>query len=334
MQTDIYHIIAEKLKGRAGEADLLLLEEWLNEKPGNRETYAELEKVWELTGTLEQTTPADVDREWEKFVALRDSSADNTFQLPQKRFEIKLFLRYAAILLPLLALVSLTVFFMAGRNKQAEWITITTASEKQQVILPDGTTVWLNHNSSLQYPRQFSRQNRNVTLTGEAFFDVTGTGASFAVDAGRTTVEVLGTRFNVNYYRTDSVTLVYVEEGKVMFSAKDDGQNRVRLGAGEIGIFRGQQNPIIKEKAGDENIVAWVNDTLVFDNTPLYQVERDIEAFFGVDLVIAPELENCLFSGEFANPKLKNVLEVICLSTGSSLRYQGSKIYLEGGSCK
>ncbi len=333
MNTEIYHIVAEQFKGRITTSDLQTLQEWLNASPENREVYAELEKVWKLTGTLEQTTPADVDSEWEKFVKQRDQVIPIERKLTGALLNLKTFYRYAAVLLPLITVSALVYFMVSGRNGGVDWITVTTGETRQQLTLSDGTEVWVNQNSIFRYPETFSSKERQVSVQGEAFFKVSKTGSPFLVDAGRTRVKVLGTRFNVNNYKGEKFTEVAVEEGKVLFEEKTGKKNQVILEAGEKGTFTGKHDDISKGKDFSHNTASWVSQKLVFNNVPLQQAVQDVARYFAIDLVLAKELENCLFSGEFTNPQENNVLEVISLSTGSRVRYEGGKIYLEGGSC-
>ncbi len=333
MNTDIYHIVAEQFKGRITTSDQQALQEWLDASPDNREVYAELEKVWKLTGTLEQTTPADVDSEWALFVEQRDQVIPLSRKLPGAGLNLKVFYRYAAVLLPLIMVSALVYFMASGRNGGSDWITVTTGGNRQHLTLSDGTEVWVNRNSVFRYPEKFSSNERVVSIRGEAFFKVSKTGSRFLVEAGKTQVQVLGTRFNVNNYKGNRLTEVTVEEGKVLFEEKSGKTNQVILEAGEKGTYAGKHADIRKEKDTNSNAASWVSQKLVFDNVSLQLVVQDVARYFAVDLVLAKELENCLFSGEFTNPQVSNVLEVISLSTGSRIRYEGSKIYLEGGSC-
>jgi transmembrane sensor len=333
LNTDIYHIVAEKFKGRISTEERQLLQEWLDASPDNREIYTELEKVWKLTGKLELTKPADIDHEWEVFVKHRDQAGTVSRKLPGKGLNLKAFYRYAAVLVPLILLTSVVYFMISGRNSHSGWLTVTTAESRKNLILSDGTEVWINRNSVFRYPQKFSTKERMVSIEGEAFFKVAKNGSTFKVDAGNTWIRVLGTRFNVNNYKGDQLTEVMVEEGKVLFSEKSRKRNQVNLEAGEKGTYRGEHASINKESDRNSNAASWVSQRLVFDNIPLIRVKQDLEHFFSVDLVLSKELENCLFSGEFKNPQMDNVLEVICISTGSQVHREGGKIYLSGGSC-
>jgi transmembrane sensor len=329
----MYHIIAEKFKGRITDSDLHLLNDWLDASPENKEIYAELEKVWKLTGECGQMVNADVDREWTKFVNKRDALSSAGLNFKSSRSSWKLLYRYAAILLPIIMLASIAFYFVPDRNNQKNWITAAAQENRINMTLPDGTEVWLNRNSVLRYPKSFGSRERLVYIDGEAFFKVAKTGSRFKVDAGSTTVQVLGTRFNVNNYKGDSLAQVVVEEGRVLFSEKSRKRNNVNLTAGDIGTFRGLHVPITRKAAANHNASAWVSQKLTFNNASLTEVKRDIEHYFSIKMVISKNLENCLFSGEFSNPQAENVLDIVALSTGSRLRCEDHIFYLEGGSC-
>jgi ferric-dicitrate binding protein FerR (iron transport regulator) len=328
LEKDIFHIASDYFSGRITEENKLFIENWLKQTPENREVFSELEKVWKLTGTLNKSVDANIDEEWTKFVKLRE-------ELPVKtNTSIKLkILRIAAILIPAILVISFTLYYFNGIRLEKKWTTLI-ALERTQLELPDGSEIWVNKNSTFQYPAKFGKKQRLVKLHGEAFFKVSKSHAPFIVDAGNTTIKVLGTQFNVKNSLNYSTTEVFVNEGKVLFSSKAKLQNNVTLHAGDKGLFLGNECPIKKETVKTSNAAAWVIQKLTFHNTTLRQVKIDLENYFGQTVVISEGLENCLFSGDFNNPDLNNILEIISLSVGCNLRFDGNIAYLDGGGCE
>ncbi|HEX2934156.1 MAG TPA: FecR domain-containing protein, partial [Bacteroidales bacterium] len=155
-------------------------------------------------------------------------------------------------------------------------------------------------------------------------------GKPFIVDAGRTSVKVLGTHFNVKNYAS-SVTQVYVEEGSVLFSDAQNDKNATTLKAGEMGLFKGESTPIEKMKTANGN--AWLTKKLNFENSTLEQVKTDISNYFGQTVVLPNGLSRCLFTGEFSDPNITNVLDVVSFSVGCKYTIRNDSVYFEGEGC-
>lgn len=332
MNRDIYHIASEYLSGRISSDDRQYFLQWLNESEENKEIFAEIEKVWKLTGSLSaMPSEPDIDDEWNRFTHLRNSDTPTvSIDIAPKRTIRFYTLRIAAVLIPMVLILS-AVFFINNKNTtlQNTWVTINSGEQTLIKQLPDGTEVNLNKNTTLSYTQKFGKE-RLVKLKGEAFFKVTKLGKPFIVDAGSTSVKVLGTHFNVKNY--GSSAQVFVEEGSVLFSDVKNNANKAILKAGEMGLFKGEFVQI--EKIKTTNGHAWITQKLSFENSALTQVKTDISNYFGQNIVLPGELKNCLFTGEFTNPEVHNVLDVISLSVGCRYKIVNDTIYFEGEGCK
>ena len=93
------------------------------------------------------------------------------------------------------------------------------------------------------------------------------------------------------------------------------------------------QTCIIKEDMTGKNDASWATRKLVFSNTPLTMVERDLEKYFSVEIQLSDALGSCMFSGEFEDPGLQNILQVLSIATGSEVISQDSVILIRGTSC-
>jgi ferric-dicitrate binding protein FerR (iron transport regulator) len=332
LEREIYHIASDFFSGRITDPDKKYLDNWLNASAENKEAFEELARVWKLAGKLEMTKEADIDAEWDTFVKIREQKL-----IHQKKRIISIntsFIRIAAIILPAILLLSALVFLWLNKQKEAEWITLTTDKEKQYILLPDSSEVWINKGSTFSYPLKFSKQERLVKLAGEAFFKVSKTGSTFKVSTGNTEIKVLGTRFTIRCHPDNTKTEVFVEEGKVLFRAQADLKNEMVLSGGEKGLFVSKEIPILKEKIHTINFVAWVTQKISFSNTPLKQVAVDLENYFGKKVIVPAELENCLFSGDFTDPKESDIIEIISLTLSCKYKITPDFIQFEGDTCK
>ncbi len=159
------------------------------------------------------------------------------------------------------------------------------------LILSDGTSVFLNSGSSIKYPVKFIKGfNRQVFLNGEAFFDVAKDQSHpFIVDTKELNVQVLGTKFNVQTYQEDSNVDVVLVEGKVgMDSQKtlEYKQNEVVLEPGFKGSFNKKRRNIITKRVNTSIYTSWMNGTVVFRNTPFKEIVKKLERLYNVTITI------------------------------------------------
>ncbi len=331
MSRDIYHIASAYLSGRIDNDDRRYFLQWLNESEENKAIFAELERVWKLTGSIAiMPTAPDTDDEWKSFTKLRDTGIPRVDidAAPKKSITFYV-LRIAAVFIFVVLILTALLLNQKNKTLQNTWITVNSGEQTLIKQLPDGTEVNLNKNTTLTYPRKFGKE-RLVKLKGEAFFKVTKLGKPFIVDAGTTLVKVLGTHFNVKNY--NSSAQVFVQEGSVLFADAKNNKNNVILEPGEMGLYKGESVQIEKIRTANGN--AWITQKLCFENSTLAQVTSDISNYFGQNTVLPAELKHCLFTGKFENPEIHNVLDVISLSVGCHYSILNDTIYFEGEGCK
>jgi ferric-dicitrate binding protein FerR (iron transport regulator) len=182
-----------------------------------------------------------------------------------------------------------------------EYNTITTPRGGQyQVVLPDGTRVWLNAASSLQFPTSFTGKDRTVTLKGEAYFEVAGkTAHPFYVKMPHDAViEVLGTHFNVNAYEDEPAARATLLEGGIRIRKKDHvsvlkpGQEAVMDNAGDA--------IQVSNDADLDEAVAWKNGMFVFNSLPLESIMRQMERWYDVEVSYRGNVKGISFNGQIS----------------------------------
>ena len=187
--------------------------------------------------------------------------------------------------------------------------------------LPDGTTGFLNNGSKLQYTVPF--KNRQVTLVGEAFFEVQKNGEPFHVFTKNLDVEVMGTAFNVIAYENDQTEEVILQTGKVNVSSKKGG-NSSELDPNQQLVFNLKNQEFTVRQVDAALFTSWCEGKLVFRNEGLADVAKRIGRWYDIDIEIADEqLENYTFHATFMNQNLTEVLDL--LSYTSPISYQVEK---------
>lgn len=211
-------------------------------------------------------------------------------------------------------------------NKQTEYHTIATPRGGQyQVSLPDGTKVWLNASSAIKYPTSFTANERKVTLSGEAYFEVTPNRASpFKVVSNNQTITVLGTHFNVSAYKDDGRIVTTLLQGKVRVQLNENNAF-AELNPREQSILEGRRFKV--EKVANDDAIAWKNNAFVFDNETLGSIMRKISRWYDVDVVCPPEMEKMEFSGTVSSDKnIKQALRIMELTGTVHFKFEGRRI--------
>jgi len=179
-----------------------------------------------------------------------------------------------------------------------------------QLVLADGTKVWLNSDTELTYPVSFVGKERRVTLKGEAYFEVTpNKEVPFIVTTGNQDVEVLGTKFNISSYVTDTNIITTLVEGKVkVFDRKSDATRY--LLPNEQSVLNKNTDNIKKQKVDVYPYIAWKEGRFVFSNVPLDQFLNKIARWYDVDVVFEDDsLKNIKFSGDL--PRYSNMTGIL-----------------------
>jgi transmembrane sensor len=183
--------------------------------------------------------------------------------------------------------------------------------KKFEVQLSDGTVVYLNAGTSLKYPVQFlSNQDRKVFLTGEAYFEVSKDKKHpFTVNAQEVSVEVLGTKFNVNSYDENTSTDIVLTEGKVLlYNVKKE--NQVFLNPGFKGSNIKGQTKFEIEQVNTNYYTAWVKGSLVFKNESFDQIIKKLERQYNVTFINKNKtLGKEIFNASFDNEPIEVVLK-------------------------
>jgi ferric-dicitrate binding protein FerR (iron transport regulator) len=178
-----------------------------------------------------------------------------------------------------------------------------------RVILPDGTVVWLNGNSSIKYPLHFATDTRSVEMTGEAYFEVAHhTGYPFRVKTGGQTVEDIGTSFNIRSVTDDSATTATLVEGSVNIEWNN---RQFTLSAGQQSVVSIHDNEIrIEKNANITEALAWKNGYFYFQNASLPAVMKQLSDWYQTGVVYKGKPGKELFSGQIDKSlSLSNVLQ-------------------------
>lgn len=343
METRIAELIAKHITGTISEQEKEQFDNWLTADPRHRRLVEEMYDGNEWRNREELLNRIDVHAAVRRFEAC-------TYRRRGKRSIVK-FLRYAAVVVPLLAAGFLLWWTNQPSNHFPEGIEpgtskaylyadgepillesgedrliavtptqnihysdnglvydrrtdndpeimrnklITPRGGEFFVELSDGTRVWLNAGTTLEYPSAFGQQSREVGLSGEAFFEVQEDGRPFRVNIAGATIDVLGTDFGVSCYPEDGIVSAVLETGSIRFGT---GQGETILMPGEraVALPSGEVNVAAVDV---RYYTAWRHGEFLFDNAPLSEIMTILSRWYDVDFEFADlSLEKICFSG-------------------------------------
>ena len=247
------------------------------------------------------------------------------------------FLKIAATLLVL----AVAGYFIVNQTQVAEKDTnsfqvhASTASVTEAFKLPDGTVVKLNARSKISYDAEFGISNRNITLIGQADFDVErNESLPFVIEAGNGRVEVLGTSFDVAAY-PGKMLKVAVTEGTVAFSSKVKEDQKAVLNQGQKAQLDTEGQKLEVSEIKDDNFKGWWTRELNFDNTPFAEAFEILERTYQVEFQYPDALKGCAYTGQYgSDDTIDNVIAVLESTFPSfTITKKENQYILEGTAC-
>lgn len=222
---------------------------------------------------------------------------------------------------------------------QIAWNTLATPRGGQyQLVLPDGSKVWLNAASSVKFPAAFTGNERMVEMKGEVYFEVapirlrSGQRMPFKVALpGGATVEVLGTHFNINAYDDETSVKTTLLEGAVKVShstAAKDAEFSVVLKPGEQAVQTGGHSPFTIHRSPDlDQVMAWKNGLFHFENVDIRTVMRQISRWYDIEVEYKGAIKNEPLIIEIPrNTNLSDVLKVLETTAELQFKLEGKKV--------
>lgn len=289
-----------------------------------------LEFQSEFEGTKEETELADEQVLFEK---IKNRTTLKPIKKPLH------WIGYAAAVV-LISAIGLLVFkpvnkpVTAAKNKTAK--PTEKAEGHQWIKLPDGTSVQLNNNSRLVYDQDFKgKKKREVTLFGEAFFDVTHDAAHpFVIHTGSITTTVLGTAFNISAYNDQKAVTVTVARGRVVVQRAD--KTLAVLTPNQQLSWKMGQADQSKQMVNAEKVTAWKEEDLIMDDITLLQASELIAKRYGIEVLFkSDQVKTCRFTAAFLKRNnISEVTEVLSAITGASFERKGNLLLIDGAGCE
>jgi transmembrane sensor len=310
--------LASLLSGEKGEQSGLLGQFMAEDR---NETVTK----WKELSKMNDEKEINVDKAWNNVFSRMNESGYLTENVRGRVSFVKSsFMRIAAISLVVLSL-GFAAAYLINPGIFSKNITIASGNNEKnvEVALPDGSRIFLNRNSEFRYRSNFGDRNRNVTLTGEAYFEIAPDGAMpFIIDAGNARVKVVGTSFNVITNNIRSEVEVFVKTGKVLLS-NNSGSKSMALEPGYVGTIDDEITG--KELNKNPNYLSWKTGLLVYNGQKLDIVFSDLKRVYNMDIEAAdPSILENRWTSPIDNQPQETIIRLICASFNLSYTKEGN----------
>jgi transmembrane sensor len=366
VEEDIWNLIAKKLAGEASQQELFELEILLKNKP---DLHYSVQTVIDLWNTRGRENRKEASKAFERhLLRMKDLSIDlgedssDASALRENKNNIirkKSFAVWTGASLVLLTALVLTLLLLHSPGSNQEPPALRTNSEistrngsRTNLVLPDGTSVWLNAGSKLSYDKNFGNRLREINLVGEAFFDVTkNANKPFIIHTARIDIKVLGTQFNVKSYPSDKTTVATLLRGSLEVSIRDRPNQKIILRPNEKIVVANDSNPTpsstdaytIKSvepivairrpvyDSANHSIIetSWIENKLIFHDQTFSGLAEEMERWYGVTIRFDdPEQKELRFTGSFKNETIQQALDALKFSGEFNYRIKGNEIHI------
>ena len=320
-----WHIFFKCFQNEATQEELTEVNSWLGEDEENIEMLEEVYNIYSISAVLPAPFTPNTQKAWQNVD--RKISSETSFV---KRLSHKFRYVAASAAIFVFSLIIFEVVNNIRNNRFDQQYTeiITLTGQKTTILLPDSSLVWLNSGSSLKYSRDFNSTDRDVILEGEAFFDVKkDKSKKFRVSMGDFNIDVHGTSFNVKNYPTDNIQEVTVSEGVVALSVKSS--EIWLLTKGEQALVNKKSGKITFTEGNPDLASAWTHNELIFKNTPLEEVVKYLERWYGVHITIEDKMKGeHNYTFKVKTESFREMLEMMKIMTPFEYEINGMEVKL------
>ena len=293
-------LLQKYISGNATEAEKRHITEWMQEKPENMREYMAQRKLYDIA--LWRTLPAVVEK-----------------KKAGKRFSVHTLWVERAKAAAVVAIVLLGTHYWDNKHQTVESSALQSiyapAGQRTEIMLADGTKVWLNSRSTLTFPEKFKDNNRKVKLDGEGYFVVAkNKERPFIVETSKCNVKVLGTEFNVLAYAEDSVWETSLLKGAVEIQLSDPSAGVLKLEPNTMASLKGTR--LVKGRIKESDYFLWREGLLCFNDISVRDMIEKLKLYYGVDIVVNnTSIFKNRYTGKFRTKDgVEHVLKVLRLN--------------------
>lgn len=315
INSEIDTLIAKYFSEGLTPEEKVVLTTWLNENADGKAYFNQMRNIWQVSRPAFK--PETIDSQSAEARVMGKIRNRKWTQTPV----LVWWQRVAAIIiLPLLLLMGYLMNRESLTAEVAYQEVFSPSGVRSQISLPDGSKVWLNSGSRLKYPVVFKSGERDVYLSGEAYFEVHSDKSNpFVVATERLKVKATGTAFNVEAYSTDTVVAVTLVHGKV--NVNINNEKNIDLAPNQRVCYNNLSGTYRLTEADTYKWCAWRNGVLVFRDDRLDYVFKKIGLMYNVDISVKnPQIASQLYRATFEGESLDEILRLMKMT--APIRYE------------
>jgi ferric-dicitrate binding protein FerR (iron transport regulator) len=321
--------IISYLSGKRDECDSVLLTAWLEESEENSRFFHQLIDLWEADQIARRESNFNPDKAWARLESKMNNTKDPITLLGKIS-------KYAAVFILALFLGGfgyswLQSKFSSGSSSPAVVEYTAPYGSKTHLKLTDGSLVWLNAGTTLRYNELFGSANRDIELSGEAYFEVAkNRRLPFRVKAKQVSVTALGTKFNVKAYPEEADIRTILFEGSVKLQNDPAGKNpEVFLKPGQKALFSPVTNQFTVTNSSDNSEVSWTTDKWIIRKCRLGEFARLLERRYDIEVTFNDaRIKEYEFGGTIKGETIEQVLTAISYSAPVKYRIVNRQVSL------
>jgi len=321
--------MANYLSGEMDNNKRIEFQERINFSEENKAYFNQVKKDWEQMNNIKKEEKIfDSNKAWDKLYTKFEHDGLIESKKEVKVINLNQILRIVAVFIFGAALASLVYYLNPGSVKDS-WKLADSYNSKdiKEIKLSDGSVVYLNADSKLYYPEQFSGSTRTVEFEGDAFFSIAKNPSKpFIIKAKKAEIKVVGTSFNVNTNSGINKVEVLVETGIVQLKEIDKDKS-IPIEPGFIGKL--DKNGPTKQKNADVNYMAWKTRIFDFENVKLEEVIEILNRTYHANIHCSDNsIVNKKIYGRFNDESLNTILNIICSTYDLQYKPENNKIVL------
>lgn len=324
---NIDDLLGKYLAGEASPSEAQLVEVWVKESETNQKYFDQLQMIFSSAAAVQELQQFNTDVAWDKVKSNLSKPSGKTRTL---HTDWKNVYRIAASVIVVLGIG--LYLFVSNRSDEFKPTEVIATKQALSDTLPDGSEVFLNKETKINYTFNKRKERHEVSLKGEAYFSVDhNDDAAFLIHADGVYIRDIGTSFNVKAYPDSDIVEVLVEEGEVVFFTDDNPG--LHLKASGKGVYNKKTKSFTIEQP-EPNILSYKTRFFTFSGTPLGEVAAQMNGVYNTKLVVPDHLKNCLLTVSFRNEHIEEIAAVISETLNLQVTTSGDTIYLSGDACQ
>lgn len=322
-QNDIDQLIIDYFSGNTDEDSIEELRKYCMESKENCAYVKSKFLIYLSSGSLKDNKYADKEQAFNRFIK-RVKNRKRSYSFKR--------IAYASAAIIILALLPLAGYKYARTSisdNLADIVINNPRGTRTELDLPDGTRVWLNAHSQLIYSKTFGIDNRELTLSGEGFFDVVhNKELPFTIKSGKINIKVMGTRFDFRNYKEEPTATVDLVRGCVML--ENDKKQTMTLKHDERMTYNKSTGDMKKNVIDASNSGLWIHGELFFDEVKLEAISKELSMTYGETIEVSDKVKNITFYGNFdtSNQTLDEILKTLSSTKLVKYKHAGDKYIL------